>query len=383
MSNTSPVTTSPNHLPWLDWCRFLGAFAVMIVHSRAFAFANYGSIDSDQHNPFTAAFYAATRIGTQGVLVFFVLSGFLVGGKAIERFKDGSFRAGDYVIDRCSRILVPFIPALLLTVTISHVIGHEKANAGFFLGNLFFLQGITVNAYPGNEPLWSLSYEVWFYILAGSCAVLGMRGMAEKSALLIAVCSLLVFTILKPVYLFCWIIGALAWVGRPQHKSLRGLFTGILLLIYGMAGVQVFSEAQTASINAAFSKYNALFISYEVAQIAFCAGCALLVQQLILRPPSGTLATRIERAGTSLAAFSYTLYLIHNPILLVFQSFGLQRAARFTPTSIGFYIVLIGTSMLISWLFYLLFEKHTRSVRRWLQSITGQSLTNGSSKRVA
>jgi peptidoglycan/LPS O-acetylase OafA/YrhL len=367
MEVTSASPAPPNHLPWLDWCRFLAAFVVMMVHARAFAFTSFGLIDVDQQHGITAAFYMATRIGTQGVLVFFVLSGFLVGGKAIERFRDGSFCTSDYVIDRCSRILVPFIPALLLTAIIAHFSGLQKADPQAFLGNLFFLQGIAVDAYPGNDPLWSLSYEVWFYVLAGSAAVLGMRGKAGATSLLLTTVSLLLFTILKPVYLFCWIIGALAWAGRPRQRSWNGLCAGILLLIYGMMGVQVFSEAQTASINAVFSKYSALFISYEAAQLVFCAGGALLVQQLILFPPSGPRTRFIERVGTPLAAFSYTLYLIHNPILHVFKSMGLQRAARFTPASIGLLLSLMLSCMICAFLFYWIFERNTVCLKHLLK----------------
>lgn len=369
MAVPNATTTPPNHLPWLDWCRFLAAFVVMMVHARAFAFASYGSIDADQQHGITAVFYMATRIGTQGVLVFFVLSGFLVGGKAIERFRDGSFNASDYVFDRCCRILVPFIPALVLTVAIAHLIGLQKADPKAVLGNLFFLQGIAVEAYPGNEPLWSLSYEVWFYVLAGSCAVLGMRGKAGATSLGLATISLLVFTLLKPVYLFCWIIGALAWAGRPRQRSWSGLCAGILLLIYGMMGVQVFSEAQTASINAVFSKYSALFLSYEAAQLVFCAGIALLVQQLILLPPSYPRMRFIERVGTPLAAFSYTLYLIHNPILHVFKSMGLQRASRFTPASIGLFLSLMLSCMICAFLFYWIFERNTTRCKRLLKQL--------------
>jgi peptidoglycan/LPS O-acetylase OafA/YrhL len=367
MAAANVTTAPPNHLPWLDWCRFLAAFVVMMVHARSFAFTSYGSIVADQQHGITAAFYMATRIGTQGVLVFFVLSGFLVGGKAIERFKDGSFRAVDYAIDRCSRIFVPFIPALLLTVIVAHVIGQQKAEVEPILGNLFFLQGIAVEAYPGNDPLWSLSYEVWFYVLAGSCAVLGMRGKAGAAALLVATVSLLLFTVLKPVYLFCWLIGALAWVGRPQQKSWIGLSAGGLLLVYGMMGIQVFSEAQTASINAAFSKFSVFFISYEASQLAFCAGCALLVQQLILFTPSGPRTRSVERVGTSSAAFSYTLYLIHNPVLHVFRSMGLQRAESFTPASIGLFLSIMLTCMLCAFLFYWIFERNTTRTKRWLK----------------
>jgi peptidoglycan/LPS O-acetylase OafA/YrhL len=252
-------------------------------------------------------------------------------------------------------------------VAVAHFIGLQKTDLSTILGNLFFLQGIAVEPYPGNEPLWSLSYEVWFYVLAGSCVVLGMRGKAFATSFGLATVSLLVFTLLKPVYLFCWLIGALAWVGRPKLRSWIGLCAGILLLIYGMMGVQFFSEAQTASINAAFSRYSAFFISYAAAQLTFCVGCALLVQQLILLPPSDTRIRCVERLGTPLAAFSYTLYLIHNPILQVFKAMGLQRAERFTPASIGLFLVILLSCMMGALLFFWIFERNTAQYKRLIK----------------
>lgn len=358
-----------NHLPWIDWCRFLGAFVVLLVHSRAFAISNYGSIDPDQRNLGTAAFYMATRIGTQGVLVFFVLSGFLVGGKAIERFREGTFRLQDYVIDRCSRILVPFIPALLLSVIIARVIRLEPGSPGLILKNLVFLQGIATEPYPGNEPLWSLSYEVWFYILAGACAVLGLRRHRDMTALIVALGAMLIFTILQPVYLLCWLIGALAWVARPRTPGWTGLIAGIFLMLYGMLGVQVFSEAQTASINTAFARFSGYFISLEAAQMMFCGGCALVVQQLVVTPASKPGSLRVEAFGTRLAAFSYTLYLTHNPLLHLFRWMGLTRATRFDLGSISLFIGVIAACMAVSYAFYLVFERNTRPVRRWMHSM--------------
>jgi peptidoglycan/LPS O-acetylase OafA/YrhL len=56
-------------------------------------------------------FFAATRLGGEAVLLFFVLSGFLVGGRIIRRAKSRTFSLKDYSVDRCSRILLPLIPA--------------------------------------------------------------------------------------------------------------------------------------------------------------------------------------------------------------------------------------------------------------------------------
>ncbi len=48
------------------------------------------------------------------VVVFFVLSGFLVGGAVIERARGGKAFMRNYLIDRTSRIYVVLVPTILL-----------------------------------------------------------------------------------------------------------------------------------------------------------------------------------------------------------------------------------------------------------------------------
>ena len=72
-------------------------------------------------------------------------------------------------------------------------------------------QGICI--YAIIEPLWSLSYEVWFYVLAGAVAVMFMRSK-RTSVILSSVLVLLVFIIFNKLsahYLFVWLMGALVF----------------------------------------------------------------------------------------------------------------------------------------------------------------------------
>lgn len=230
------------------------------------------------------------------------------------------------------------------------------------LGNLFFLQGILSEPYPSNDPLWSISYEVWFYILAG-VGCLSRVGSFKTMRFAVLMLCLAIFTILKPVYLFCWILGALAWIGRPGQLSPAGLVTGGIMTLTGMTGIQFFSEAQTASINQALSTYSSVFISLEASQLTFCAGIALIIQQLILMPPTRRHLVRLESIGSKMAAFSYTLYLAHNPVLALMANFGWTRHNRFGPTSIGMYLLALATCLAISWMLYYMFERHTSRVK--------------------
>lgn len=65
---------------WLDLVRFIAAFLVLICHFRGAFFQEYTLLLGQQQNIVTFIFYSITRLGAEAVLIFFVLSGFLVGG---------------------------------------------------------------------------------------------------------------------------------------------------------------------------------------------------------------------------------------------------------------------------------------------------------------
>ena len=49
-----------------------------------------------------------------GVLLFFVLSGFLVSRSAMTKMSSPTWGYTDYLLERMARIFVPFVPAVLL-----------------------------------------------------------------------------------------------------------------------------------------------------------------------------------------------------------------------------------------------------------------------------
>lgn len=95
------------HFYWLDALRFIAAFMVLLSHSRNTFFPAYGDLPVEQHNVLTMAFTMICRMGHEAVIIFFVLSGFLVGGRGFERIKDGTMKVKSYAIDRFSRIYPP------------------------------------------------------------------------------------------------------------------------------------------------------------------------------------------------------------------------------------------------------------------------------------
>lgn len=192
----------------------------MAGHARGSFLAEYSVLPQDQHTPIVFGFYFLTRLGFEAVMIFFVLSGFLVGGKAVERITEGTFRAKQYAIDRFARIMLPLVSALLFYLPIALLCGYP-VSPKVWIGNLLCVQGVLTGFVFG--PLWSLSYEVWFYILMLGIALVwtAKRTWTLKTevGLIILLISLMVFTKLEATLLFVWLLGAIAFVKFPQMEK--------------------------------------------------------------------------------------------------------------------------------------------------------------------
>src|SRR5215470_750550 len=105
---TTPETSrNAPKLVSLDILRACAAILMMLKHARTHLFVTFGALPPEQHTIVAGAFYLFTRLAREAILVFFVLSGFLVGGQVIRRMRDGRFNVREYAIDRTARILLP------------------------------------------------------------------------------------------------------------------------------------------------------------------------------------------------------------------------------------------------------------------------------------
>ncbi len=352
-----------HHYPWLDWMRFLAAFAVLLVHARSLAFVAYGDLPAEQQTQLVAGLFFLTRMGDEAVLTFFVLSGFLVGGRAVERLADGSFRPRDYILDRVSRIMTPLAPALVFAAIVG-VLWGRGFDAGRFACNLASLQGVFCHPYESNVPLWSLAYEMWFYILvwiAGAAII--ARRFSAWTVIGLAL-GLIVFTELDASYLFCWLVGAAAYGFRPNRPSVVEWLAALALLGIGTAGVQIGLDSDSIAVE----ELRAWVPPYEASQIIWSTGVALVIRQLLTLAPTTRRGQAIDAAGTRLAAFSYSLYLTHAPVMVSIEEAGFAHAPSLTLASVGMFFAVCVVCLGVAWLFYVAFERHTGAIRRWLKA---------------
>jgi len=352
-------------LYWLDLFRFIAAFMVLLSHSRGDFFGDYGSLPVNQQGLFTMMFFSFSRLGHEAVLIFFVLSGYLVGGRAIERIKNGTFDVRSYSIDRCVRIFLPLISAILLYICVCAILG-SPINWITCIGNLFSFQGIFVESLVG--PFWSLSYEVWFYIIMGSMAMM-LSSVQKKnrknkiiSFVVFAIC-ILVFTQLKPIYLFIWIMGAFAYTINPKKNSIFICWSSLLLMFVSLAILQM----TTKSVSVKTSLY--LIFRRDVIEVIFSLFCCFFVQQIVLMKPVHKWSIALDNIGIKLAVFSYTLYLVHRIIFLIlFKYFFTKSCQLFTIESILLYFLFLFIVLIISYTIYFFFERNTSIVKKYIKT---------------
>ena len=334
----------------------------MLCHFRGAFLPEFTNLPTGQQTPIVFICYAFTRLGHEAVLVFFVMSGFLVGGRAIEKTRQGTFELKNYAIDRFVRIMLPLISALLLFLLKEILCGNEIIWKDW-LGCLFSLQGIWTGTCI--ETLWSLSYEVWFYILTGTVfAVLCLDDRISKAlGFVMLVICFLVFTKLLTHYLLIWILGAVAYVTLPKKNNIWVLLVSAAFLPVMITILQLTSGGH---ITSSIIKYLPTQNRYSL-EVMYSFVFCLLLQQIVLLQPKRKISLIINHIGTKLAAFSYTLYLVHIIIIRVLEYFGAIRAKELSVQSVFLYLLYIVVALFVCYVVYWCCERHTYTVKKLMK----------------
>ncbi|MDJ0509084.1 MAG: acyltransferase [Crocosphaera sp.] len=159
MMVTEKIATPKKHFKKLDYIRGFAAVYVLIYH--IFSLTNF--IPETIQNVFFS-------FGQEAVMLFFLLSGFVIY-ISVHYKPNISFRY--YFIRRFRRIYFPLIIALILSAFLAVVNQRflQQFTWNELIGNLLMLQdfsakpGVLIRPFLRNYPLWSLSYEWWFYLL--------------------------------------------------------------------------------------------------------------------------------------------------------------------------------------------------------------------------
>lgn len=356
------IQNTKSHYYWLDALRFIAAFMVLLSHSRNTFFPAFGDLPAGQHNFFSMAFTVFCRMGHEAVIVFFVLSGFLVGGRGFERLNNGIMNVGSYAIDRYARITPPLLAAILFYYITSLVIPGTPYSWATAIGNLFSLQGICCESLV--SPFWSLSYEVWFYIIFGALAVLLKSKKDGKIilGLIVFVAATSVFVLgLKMHYLLIWMMGAVAYLARPNRKNKWILMLSLVGLVASVLYYQL--SKNTKSIEFAVEGSN-----NELIEVIMSLMVCLLIQQVILFEPKKSFAKWVEKNVGGMAKFSYTLYLSHRIVFLWIVAFVWAKdSCQFTISGIIQFLIIIIATLFVCWLLYFASERYSPTIKKYMK----------------
>ncbi|MES0034171.1 acyltransferase [Mesorhizobium sp. M0046] len=344
------IANSPSRPSFLalDLLRAGAALVVMMAHLRGYSLPAYGALPASDKGMITALFYAVTRPGHPAVMVFFVLSGFLVGGQAIRHLREGRFDFQRYAVDRATRIFIPLVPALLLTALVAVSVG-SIFEIQDIVAHIVALNGVVTPTARANAPLWSLAYEIWFYVLMGCIGYAISRRTFSIGSFAGLAAVALVFSVLESSYLLFWLLGALVAAYPP--RSLWVAYAGFAAFVGGVFFSQMVSDGGP-------------WAGYATgpADTMLCVGLAALLPALchervnrLLEPAAWPIR--------GMSAMSYSLYIFHYPVLV-------YLTANYMPATLGLggggitSLVLKGAvCFAVCLVFYLLFERRTVAFR--------------------
>ena len=324
----------------LDAIRGLAAFAVVIYHIRYNFFFDYSQVG--QSDVFTKLFYTATSFGHDAVVVFFVLSGYLISGSILKDLRAGAWSPSHYLLNRLTRLYVVLIPGLLLTVfwdqlgmhlfpghpvytgapqtwihDFSRVADHSSVST--FFANLAFLHAMNgVPPYGTAGPLWSLTYEFAYYLIFPAALLIVWRssrwpvriGGAIATALLVRHFSAAIL-LMFPIWLLGFVLQLLPLNRRIQHGDPRLRSVGIAIAI--VCGIAMTHASLLDGLRHGVNG-SQLYADY-ITGLVFSAGLYILLHDL--RSASETLYVRGARM---LSQMSYSMYVVHMSFLLFLRA---------------------------------------------------------------
>jgi peptidoglycan/LPS O-acetylase OafA/YrhL len=365
----------------LDLIRGFAAWAVMWGHLRALFFVDFQHIEHT--SSLLRIVYFLTGFGHEAVMVFFVLSGFFISSAVISRRVSGNWCWRDYAIDRSSRLYVVLIPALLLGWLWDSVgssifastgiysrpldgfgtaIAQNRVTPGIFIGNLLFLQTIVCPTFGSNGPLWSLANEFWYYMLF---PVVLAAGMAWRASLTPRAILLTIFAVCLAIFLGSEIlVGFLIWLAGAvlvfAYSNCE--FSGKpWLILYFLAS----SLALSACLRGARTGNSAVLGSDLAVGFAFS-----LFLFGVLQMDMGIGRGFYPRIAHAMAGFSYSLYVLHFPLLLLLRAW-IVPPPRWQPDvrHLGYGAIVGAVTISFAWFVSIFTENKTRVARQLMRNV--------------
>ncbi|MHA6262798.1 sterol desaturase family protein [Arenibacterium sp. CAU 1754] len=367
-------TMTPGFSLWLDALRAAAALLVLFGHMA--------------HIRFTRGDYYFLRdinIASDAVILFFVLSGVVI---AYAAGRDGTLAR--FAFNRMTRLYSVIIPALILTVIFDAIgtrITMEAYPEDYYqplpLAEMFWRGLSFTSEWQGafsdrlrlgtNGPLWSLSYEVGFYLMFGIAMFLTGVQRIVLLALMAVLVGLPILALLP-----AWALGVFVWrfvrsgtVISDTRAWMLAIGSVVALVVLRAAGLPALLTQIT--IDAVAPIYHHALLGYSdevlwnsiiaIAVALHLVGVSQIAARRVARPEGG-----FARAIRWVAGASFSLYVMHYPTL------HLLDAAL--PETLPMYdLWLLGLTLAMCFGFAALFERPLKQLRQMVRTIWGSMTT--------
>lgn len=264
------------------------------------------------------------------VIVFFLLSGFLIPYTVVRNRARGGYSWRHFFIDRFTRIYSGFIPCLLVIMLIDAAdlalrpAGYEYRdafNVGTFVANVFMLQDHVLmqwasvswhhavswipsfTSFGSGRPLWTVAIEWWIYLFFGWVA-LGTDTLRRNPLLYVAVLAVVACI---PIWNALGGRGnGLTWMwlaGTAIFEALRKGHLPDMWRRHCLAVSMLFAVLAAQRFRMIHQEYDVILVLLLAVSLYFVAAWA---QVTTFKIPAA-----LHRVTRSTADYSLTLYLIH------------------------------------------------------------------------
>ena len=354
----------PFRLEFLDGIRGLAALYVVLFH----CVGEVEEFDGTQYPRWLRLALHPLNLGHYSVCIFIVLSGYCLMLPVVQR-EDKRLKGGfrRYIFRRAGRILPPYYAAPALTLVLMLLVPATRSSqATMWLRNenAFSFQVIgshiliAHNLRPDwalgiDAPMWSVATEWQIYFVFALLLLPVWRRFGNLALLLCGWALGLILGLAFPYpYASLWFIGLFAFgmaaatrLGKTDEAELRRWGVVAIGAAALLAALSLATHLRTIMIQS-----DCITGIFTASLIIYCAGRAGQGRNLLLRALE-------SKTALTLGVFSYSLYLIHYPILstihLATNALHLSVLTKlFIELTLG-----VGLSLVAGYVFYLLVER--------------------------
>jgi peptidoglycan/LPS O-acetylase OafA/YrhL len=402
MASTPPqlTPTRGDRIHYIDGIRAFAALAVVVLHvlqMRGLRLETTGlipgfdysgslteSLFSDLIRMLTTVFL---NVGTMAVELFIVISGYTIM-MSIVRSKDGLPKGGirGYMKRRIKRIWPPYYAALIISIAIILFVPgmgtpfnnryhdlhlpltlENAATHALFIHNWFPEHSLKINA-----PLWTIAVEEQIYLLFPFVLLPFWRrmqgGLMIVSAAVIGFLPMLVlpYEVYHSSHLWYLVLFSLGatgvsinFSGRPRESIVRDrvpwALVGVIILGIWLGITKLSGRLLGLSD-------DTLFRLEPLTDIVFGGAMACFMVHLTEtwkrgKPRLSFLAVFDSRPAVMLGIFSYSIYLMHAPVLALTTRFLRGLGIDGEPLYVFLIVLGIPLVIIVTYAFHLVFER--------------------------